>query len=49
MNRFIPENIIEDIQARCDIIDLINSVVPLKKAGSNPGLTPSGIAPSRHD
>jgi DNA primase len=35
MNRFIPENIIEDIQARCDIIDLINSVVPLKKAGSN--------------
>lgn len=35
MNRSIPENIIEDISTRCDIVDLINSVVPLKKAGSN--------------
>jgi DNA primase len=33
MNRSTTENIIEDIRARCDIVDLINSFVPLEKAG----------------
>lgn len=35
MNRAIPDNIIEDIRARCDIVELINSFLPLSKAGSN--------------
>jgi DNA primase len=34
MNRAIPENIIDDIRARCDIVDLISSFLPMKKAGS---------------
>ena len=34
MNRHIPEDVIEEIRTRCDIVDLINSYVPLKKAGA---------------
>lgn len=32
--KHIPEDIIEEIRTRCDIVDLINSYVPLKKAGA---------------
>ena len=34
MNRAIPDDIIEEIRARCDIVDIINVFVPLRKAGS---------------
>jgi DNA primase len=34
MERYIPDEIIEQIRARCDIVDLIGSYVPLKKAGN---------------
>lgn len=34
MNRHIPEDVLEEIRTRCDIVDLINSYVPLKKAGA---------------
>lgn len=30
----IPENVLEDIRARCDIVDLIGSYLQLKRAGS---------------
>ncbi len=33
MNRYIPDEIIETIQSRCDIVELINSFLPLKKNG----------------
>ncbi|OGV52425.1 MAG: DNA primase [Lentisphaerae bacterium GWF2_44_16] len=35
MNRYIPDEIIEEIRGRCDIVDLVNSYVPLKQAGSH--------------
>ena len=35
MNRYIPDNIIDEIRARCDIVELINSYVPLKQTGSS--------------
>ncbi|OGV33434.1 MAG: DNA primase [Lentisphaerae bacterium GWF2_45_14] len=35
MNKHIPEDVIEEIRTRCDIVDLINSYVPLKKAGAS--------------
>ncbi len=31
----IPRNLIDDIKARSDIVDVISSYVPLKRAGSN--------------
>lgn len=31
----IPEEIIEEIQNRCDIVEVINSYIPLKRAGGN--------------
>ncbi|MBQ8746634.1 MAG: DNA primase [Clostridia bacterium] len=31
----IPHSIIEDLKHRCDIVDVISSYVPLKRAGSN--------------
>lgn len=35
MSTFIPEDILEEIQSRCDIVEIINSYIPLKRAGSN--------------
>lgn len=35
MSRRIPETFIDDMLARTDIVDLIDSYVPLKKAGKN--------------
>lgn len=35
MNTFIPEEILEDIRSRCDIVEVINSYIPLRRAGSN--------------
>jgi DNA primase len=35
MNRAIPEEIIEEIKLRVDIVELINSYIPLKKSGSD--------------
>jgi len=31
----IPHSIIEDLKHRCDLVDVISSYVPLKRAGSN--------------
>ena len=31
----IPESFIQDLLARVDIVDLVDSYVPLKKAGAN--------------
>ncbi len=33
--RRIPDRILEDIQQRCDIVDVISGYIPLKKAGRN--------------
>ncbi len=41
MNRSIPENIIEEIRARTDIVEVVSEVVLLKKSGKNhKGLCP---------
>lgn len=32
---FIPEEILDDIRSRCDIVEVINSYIPLKRAGGN--------------
>lgn len=41
MTRFIPDEIIEQIRDRSDIVDVINGYVPLKKAGASwKGLCP---------
>ena len=34
MNRAVPDEIVEEIRSRSDIVELINSYVPLKKAGA---------------
>lgn len=34
MNRSIPDQVIEEVRDRCNIVDLIQTFVPLKKAGS---------------
>ena len=34
MNRFISDDIVEEIRNRCNIVDIINSYAPLKKTGS---------------
>jgi DNA primase len=33
MNRYIPDNILDEIRTRSDIVEVIDSYVPLKKAG----------------
>jgi DNA primase len=33
MNRAVPEEIIEEIRSRCNIVDIIRSYIPIKKAG----------------
>ena len=33
MNRAVPEEIIEEIRSRCNIVDVIRSYIPVKKAG----------------
>jgi DNA primase len=33
MNRAVPEDIIEEIRSRCNIVDVIRSYIPVKKAG----------------
>lgn len=35
MQKIIPPEVINDIQERCDIVELISSYIPLKKAGRN--------------
>ena len=35
MPGYIPESIIEEIQLRSDIVEVINTYIPLKKAGAN--------------
>jgi len=35
MSKTIPPELINDIQDRCDIVELISSYIPLKKAGRN--------------
>ena len=35
MSKIIPPEVINDIQDRCDIVELISSYLPLKKAGRN--------------
>ena len=35
MPKIIPPEVINDIQERCDIVELISSYIPLKKAGRN--------------
>ncbi|MCI7643573.1 MAG: DNA primase [Lentisphaeria bacterium] len=35
MNRSIPDDVIEEIKQRCDIVEVINSFVPLKKASND--------------
>lgn len=34
INRAIPDDIVEEIRLRVDIVDLVNSYIPLKKSGS---------------
>ncbi|MCP3965062.1 MAG: DNA primase [Lentisphaerae bacterium] len=34
MNRAIPDEIIEELRSRCNILDLVRSYIPLKKSGS---------------
>ena len=34
MNRAVPEEIIEEIRSRCNIVDVIRSYIPVKKSGS---------------
>ncbi len=34
MNRAVPEEIIDEIRSRCNIVDVIRSYIPVKKAGS---------------
>ncbi len=34
MNRYISDDIIEEVRNRCNIVDIINSYAPLKKTGS---------------
>ena len=31
----ISKDVIEEVRSRCDIVDLIGSFVPLKRAGTN--------------
>lgn len=33
MNRAVPEDIIDEIRSRCNIVDVIRSYIPIKKAG----------------
>jgi len=33
MNRAIPDEIVDEIRSRCNIVDIIGSYIPLKKAG----------------
>ncbi|MFA6714295.1 MAG: DNA primase, partial [Victivallaceae bacterium] len=33
MNRAVPDEIVEEIRSRCNIVDVIRSYIPLKKAG----------------
>lgn len=35
MSAFIPEEVLDDIRSRCDIVEVINSYIPLKRAGGN--------------
>ncbi len=34
MNKTIPDEIVDAIRSRCNIVDIIGSYIPLKKAGS---------------
>ena len=35
MSKIIPPEVINDIQDRCDIVELVSSYIPLKKTGRN--------------
>lgn len=35
MNRAVPDQIIDEIRSRCDIVELVNSYLPLKRAGGS--------------
>ena len=34
MNRAVPDEIVEEIRSRCNIVDVIRNYIPIKKAGS---------------
>ena len=34
MNRAVPEEIVEEIRTRCNIVDIIRNYIPIKKGGS---------------
>ena len=41
MKKFSLENVVEEIKSRCNIVDVVSTAVPLKKAGANhKGLCP---------
>jgi DNA primase len=33
MNRAVPDEIVEEIRSRCDVVDIIRGFIPIKKAG----------------
>ena len=35
MSGFIPEDILEEVRNRCDIVEIINGYIPLKRAGAS--------------
>lgn len=35
MSGFIPDNILEEIRSRCDIVEIISQYIPLRRAGAN--------------
>lgn len=46
MNRNIPDEIVDEIRRRCDIVDVVGAVVQLKRAG---GGTWKGLCPFHHE
>jgi len=35
LKHYIPENIIDEVRSRADIVDVVSEYVPLKKSGKN--------------